>query len=40
MSKKKNGVISDDDKQFQSIAKQLVDQIKLRDKKIQESEDI
>jgi len=39
MSKKKVGIISDDDKQFQSIAKQLVNQIKLRDKKIKESEE-
>ena len=39
MSKKKNGVISDDDKQFQSLAKQLVDQIKLKYKKTKKSKD-
>ena len=39
MSKKKVGIISDDDKQFHSLAEQLVKQIKIRDKKIKESED-
>jgi hypothetical protein len=39
MSKKKVGIISDDDKQFHSIAEQLVKQIKIRDKKIKELED-
>ena len=39
MAKKKVEVIPDNPKQYHSIAKQLVDQIKLRDKKIKEPED-
>jgi len=40
MSKKKVSKInSDDDKQFHSIAEQLVKQIKIRDKKIKELND-
>jgi hypothetical protein len=39
MTKKKVKVIPDNPKQYYSIAKQLVDQINLRDKKIKELED-
>lgn len=39
MAKKKVKVTPDNPKQYYSIAKQLVDQIKLGDKKVKEPED-
>ena len=39
MTKKKVKAIPDNSKQYYSIAKQLVEQIKLRDKKNKESEE-